>query len=182
MKFISKNNRLLIVLQPGLPAEPLTGRQAVPQLSVRFIQGVAEVKDENTIAKMLNHPGFNIDFVCAEENGVDPYKNTRKEVEPAHVVTEMKYGHPEKSFSSPRPMVVSPEVQNFINKEVNERMMAFMEMITERLSKKDNKEEAADEAKDVENAPAPSEDQAPKKRMGRPPKKVEATNDPVVTE
>ena len=89
MKFISKNNNLRIVLAHGMSAEPLTGRVAVPGKYVKFEGGVAIINDEETCQMMLRHSGFNIDFIVAEENTVDPY---RRKVEPIHEMTELKYG------------------------------------------------------------------------------------------
>lgn len=95
MKFISKSSNLLIVLKPGLQAQPLTGTPSVPTVSVRFKDGLADVVDEELIKRMLAHPAMNNDFISAEEvNGVDPYAYTREESEPAHIMTELKFGSP----------------------------------------------------------------------------------------
>jgi hypothetical protein len=89
MKFISKNNNLRIVLAHGQAAEPLTGRQATPGKYVKFEGGVAVINDEETCQLMLRHPGFTFDFIKAEEDTIDPY---RRQVEPIHEMTELKYG------------------------------------------------------------------------------------------
>jgi hypothetical protein len=94
MKFISKSANLLIVLSPGLQAQPLTGTPAKPTISVRFKDGVAEVHQQELIDMMLNHPAFNGDFISADDIKRDPYAETRRASEPAHILKEMKYGTP----------------------------------------------------------------------------------------
>jgi hypothetical protein len=92
MKFISKNINLRVVLRHGTPPEPISGRLAVPGLYVKFEDGRATINDEETIRLLLAHPGFNHDFIMAEENQVDPFVSYRREKEPAHQMTELKYG------------------------------------------------------------------------------------------
>lgn len=94
MKFISKSSNLLIVLRPGLSAQPITGTPAKPTISVRFKDGVAEVTNQELIDMMLAHPGFNGDFISAEGAPLDPYAGTRQPSEPAHILTELKHGTP----------------------------------------------------------------------------------------
>lgn len=93
MKFVSKNMNLRIVLSHGIPAEPMSGRNAVPGMYVKFEGGLADVKDEEMIKKMLNHSAFNSDFIAVEEDGRDPYADYRAEKEPQHQITEIVYGH-----------------------------------------------------------------------------------------
>jgi len=94
MKFVSKSTNLYVILKPGLPAVPMTGTPAVPTISVRFMDGIAKVDDEGLVKMMLAHPGYNVDFISVDEDGADPYKFQRQDAEPAHVLTDMKYGMP----------------------------------------------------------------------------------------
>lgn len=95
MRFISKSSNLLIVLRPGMSAQPLTGTPAKGTVSVRFKEGVADVPDGEMVEMMLRHPGYEGDFISADTvNNVDPYAFSRQESEPQHVVTEMKFGSP----------------------------------------------------------------------------------------
>jgi hypothetical protein len=94
MKFVSKSSNLLVVLRPGMSAQPLTGTPAKATISVRFKDGIAEVQDEGLVKMMLEHTGFNSDFISAEDMVVDPYLSMRQQSEPDHIVTEMKYGMP----------------------------------------------------------------------------------------
>lgn len=114
MKFFSKFGNLRVVLKPGTPAEPITGRIAVPGMYVRFENGVANVANEQMIVMMKAHPQFNIDFVCDEENPQDPYASTRKDTEPEHILTDLKYGSIEKRTVENRPTKLSPELAKLI--------------------------------------------------------------------
>jgi hypothetical protein len=94
MKFISKSANLLIVLRPGMQAQPLTGTPAVPTVSVRFKDGIVDVQQQELIDMMLRHPAFNGDFIAADNVSADPYAASRRSEEPAHTVTELMYGTP----------------------------------------------------------------------------------------
>lgn len=115
MKFISKNNNLRIVLAHGMAAEPLTGRVAVPGKYVKFEGGVAVINDEETIQMMLHHPAFNLDFISADENTIDPY---RRKVEPIHEITELKYGSVASKINPRGPLPL--EIENEIKRLANE--------------------------------------------------------------
>lgn len=113
MKFVSKNSNLNIILKPGMQAQPLTGSPATPTLYVRFQNGVADVKDEALVKMMLNHPGFNQDFISTEDAAPDPFAYLRTEGE-THVLTEMKYGHPVARNVSPVQTKLPPEILKMI--------------------------------------------------------------------
>jgi hypothetical protein len=99
MKFISKNVNLRVVLRPGIPAEPITGRQPVAGLYAKFENGSLISNDETTIELLKKHPGFGPDYIMVEDGGVDPYKDTRKESEPEHSIQQIDYGHVGKSLT-----------------------------------------------------------------------------------
>ena len=120
MKFISKNSNLRIILKPGLPAQPVLGIPAQWSVSVKFQDGIAEVKDQKIIDKMLTHMGFNSDYIAVDDNGNDPFAFNRVEAEPAHVITEIKYGHAERSIGTPKKFKVDPEMQKAIAEMANE--------------------------------------------------------------
>lgn len=94
MRFVSKSTNLNVILRPSLPSNPMTGTPATPGLFVRFIDGIADVKNEDMVKMLLAHPGFNQDFIAVEENARDPYAHNRAESEPGHVLTEMQFGQP----------------------------------------------------------------------------------------
>lgn len=115
MKFISKSSNLLIVLRPGLPAQPITGTLARPAVSVRFKDGLAEVPDGELADMMLKHPGFDSDFIAAGEIGMaDPYAYMRQTNEPQHQITEMKFGTPVSRKVSGGSPALSPEMRKIV--------------------------------------------------------------------
>ena len=114
MKFISKNSNLHVILRPGLPAQPLTGSPAKATISVRFQNGVADIQQEELVQMMLNHPGFNMDFIAADDRGTDPYSSHREDAEPQHVLTEMRYGHPVCRNVSPVKTKLPPELMQIV--------------------------------------------------------------------
>lgn len=120
MRFVSKNSNLYIVLKPGLPAQPLTGTPATPTVSVRFSDGVVDVTDPDLVKLMLNHPGYNSDYISAEDSAIDPYRFVRTASEPQHVVTELKFGHPTGRNLSPAVPALSPEVKKLIADQATE--------------------------------------------------------------
>ena len=86
----------MIVLKPGLSAQPLTGSPPVPTVSVSFKEGVVDVPEGPLTEMMLKNPAFGSDYVSADSvNNVDPFAYGRTEMEPQHVVTELKYGTPQ---------------------------------------------------------------------------------------
>ena len=118
MRFISKSSNLLVVLEPGLSAQPLTGTPPKPTVSVRFKDGIAEVPDGQLADRMLGHPALNADFVLAEDVGnKDPYASSRVESEPVHDLTELKHGTPVSRISRPLPLKITPQLQAIINQE-----------------------------------------------------------------
>ena len=120
-KFISKNSNYRIILKHGVPAEPMTGRSAVPAVWVKFQNGIAVVNDNALCDLMLQHPGFGRDFILSEDNGSDPYAKTRSDIEPEHNITNIEYGHVGVNLN-PKPRFVLPkdkqiELENYIAEE-----------------------------------------------------------------
>lgn len=134
MKFISKNINLRVVLSHGIPSEPITGRQAVPGLYVKFEDGIANINDEGMIEKMKAHPGFNSDFIVAENEQPDPYSTLRREKEPSHQITELKYGTFDKSTSSKQASKYTSDQLAMIKTEA---IKIAKEMLKEVLQKED---------------------------------------------
>lgn len=135
MKFISKSTNLLIVLSPGLPAQPLTGTPAKPTISVRFKDGIADVQDEKLVHLMLAHPGFNSDFISAEDVPVDPYALSRQSSEPAHIVTEMQFGHPMKKEIKGGSNTLPPELQKLVQSAAVEMAKSMLPSMVEKTLK-----------------------------------------------
>ena len=135
MKFVSKSVNLLIVLSPGLSAQPLTGTPAKPTVSVRFKDGVADVPDGKLTEMMLAHPGFNGDFISVDDaGGKDPYEAARDASEPAHVVTDVQFGTPVASKVYGGKVKLSPEMQVIVKEAATALAKEMLpEMIQETL-------------------------------------------------
>jgi len=131
MKFISKNSNLLVVLRAGLSAQPITGTPAKPTISVRFKEGVADVTQQELVDMMLAHPGFNSDFISAEETGIDPYAALRQPVEPAHVVTELQFGTPVSREVKGGKVGLPPEIQKMIQSAAAEMAKQMLPSMVE---------------------------------------------------
>lgn len=114
MKFISKNINLRIILEHGVAADPISGRAGKPSVHVKFNDGTADVSDAKLIKLMKTHSGFGSDFIEAPETGLDPYSDTRKESEPVHQLTEMKYGQAVKTTVSPHKIKLTPEMNKVV--------------------------------------------------------------------
>jgi hypothetical protein len=121
MKFVSRNSNLMVVLKPGLPGNHLSGTAAVTGVYVKFQNGQVDVKEDSLIEMMKKHPAFNTDFIAVEENikDEDPYAYYRSEIEPTHVVSEIKYGHVEKAVSSAPKRKMPPELEAMIKAEAS---------------------------------------------------------------
>lgn len=136
MKFISKSSNLLVVLRPGMSAQPLTGTPAVPTLSVRFKDGVADVEQQEMVDMMISHPGFNSDFISSENIPTDPYLSSRTSGEPTHEVTELKFGTPVsrvvKVGDAPK---LSPEMQKLVQDAAVELAKSMLPSMVENTLK-----------------------------------------------
>lgn len=131
MRFVSKNSNLMIVLTPGIPAQPLSGTPARPGLYIKFKGGICEIKDEETIKQMLAHPGCNADFIAVEETAKvqDPFSSNRSEEEPAHHIAELKYGHLESPKSTAKKQKMTPEMKKLITSLASELAMEQLKAI-----------------------------------------------------
>lgn len=185
MKFISKSSNLLIVLSPGLSAQPLTGTPSKPTVSVRFKDGVAEVQQQELIDMMVAHPAFNSDFISAEDRSPDPYASSRHSSEPAHTLTEMKFGTPvaRKVVGGDNPITTLPPEMQAVLKSMaadmaKEMLPSMVETVLKGiLSEREINKTSGDKVVLTKAG-------KPKKKAGRKPKvKIEVTQDvPAVEE
>lgn len=116
-KFVSKNSNYMVVLKPGVEGNRALGTHAVSGLYVKFQAGVVDVKEESVTTLLRAHPCFGTDFLEVKENEVDPFVETREEVEPTHFTTEMKYGHAEKTSGPSASVKMTPAMKKVIEKE-----------------------------------------------------------------
>ena len=125
-KFVSKNSNYMLVLKSGVEGNRALGTHAVSGIYVRFQDGSVDVKDQNVVEMLRVHPGFGLDFIEVKENEVDPYADERTEIEPEHVVTEMKYGHAERISSTPKPVKMTPQMKKILEKEALKMLPALL--------------------------------------------------------
>lgn len=119
-KFISKSSNLMIVIKPGIPAQPITGTPATPTLSVKFQDGMVDIHDVELVELMKRHPAFNSDFILASDDSSDPFAISRVQSEPAHINTELKHGTPVARVTSGKLGNVSPEMAKLIKEQAVE--------------------------------------------------------------
>lgn len=134
----------MIVLSPGIPAQPLSGTPAKSGVYVRFKGGVMETSDESIIEKMKAHPAFNLDFIAVDDKERDPFSNSRDESEPTHHIAEIRYGHVENPKSSSKKIKINKDVEKMINalamEKVKEILPGMVEATIRKLAKTENKE------------------------------------------
>ena len=154
MKFISKNSNLRIVLRHSMPAEPLTGRLGVPGLYIKFENGVANVSNEEHIKMMIAHSGFNSDYIQVKEEQIDPYKNTRKEVEPDHMITEFEHGRAEKLKGSSHNVRLDPKLKSAAVEMAKEMAKEMAPQLAKDMLLEMAKQRRATKAQELEDADA----------------------------
>jgi hypothetical protein len=116
-KFVSKNSNLMVVLRSGIEGSRALGTASKPGLYARFQGGIIDVKNDEMTELLRAHPGLGTDFIEINEAEVDPFEYNRDEIEPTHVISEMKYGHVEKTQGTPKKIKLSPEMKSLIEKQ-----------------------------------------------------------------
>jgi len=142
----------MLVLRPGIEGNRALGTHAVPGLYIKFQAGVVDVKEESIVDMLRSHPGCGVDFVEVKESELDPYSETREEIEPPHTITEMKYGHAEKSVGTPRPIKMTPVMKKMVENEAKKMIPNILKNNPEIL--KDIMVKMAEELKAKEAAAA----------------------------
>jgi hypothetical protein len=157
MKFISKNANLRVVLRPGIPANQMSGIAGQPGVYVKFQNGIVETKDENIISQLRAHQGFNLDYICVDDNGEDPFAYQREEMEPIHVLQDMKYGHVEnKRFSPHKKIKLDPQIKKLVDELAMEQVKKLLPKMVEETVRKlaDMQVEKNKKAKKIEETVA----------------------------
>lgn len=154
MKFFSKQQKLRIILEPGMPGNRATGTPSVPAIYIKFEGGVANVTNEKLISLLKESRAFKVGEIFPE---VDPYAKTRRDSEPQHTVTEIKYGHVDGTKNAGTTM--SPDNKIAFNKLVEAealklvtKMMAENAKNTDRYVS-DEKVDTVDEATHTTSTP-----------------------------
>ena len=174
-KFVSKNSNYMIVLKPGVEGNRNLGTHAVSGLYVKFQAGVVDVKEEAIVKMLREHPGFGTDFIEVKPEEVDPYLDSREEVEPPHVISEIHYGHSEAVKGSPRKVKLTPQIKKVIEAEALKMIPGLLksnpkilkDIIMELAAGMKEKESNEPEGRIPGELAEPSEE---KRGPGRPPK------------
>ena len=125
-KFVSKNSNYMVVLKPGVEGNRNLGTHAVPGLYIKFQSGVVDIKEEKIADQLREHPSFGIDFVEVKQEEIDPYEDQRQDVEPAHVISEIKYGHNERAAGTGQKVKMSPALKKMIEGEAMKMLPALL--------------------------------------------------------
>jgi len=155
----------MIVLKPGIEGNRALGTHSIPGLYIKFQDGVVDIKDDAHKELLRAHPAFGTAFVEVKEAEVDPFSETRTDIEPAHVTTEIVYGHAGKREGAPK-MQMTPQLKKIIQDEAVKMIPEFLKanpsVLKELLSDlvkpmKEEKEEildipVTDELPDLEEA------------------------------
>ena len=121
-KFVSKNSNYMLVLERGIPASPVTGTPAKHGIYIKFVDGFVDIKDEKISELMKANEKCGVDFIEVKDDElhpsgrraeIDPFADSREEIEPAHIVSEVKYGHLEKAVSTKKNKI-PPAVKKLI--------------------------------------------------------------------
>ena len=173
-KFVSKNSNYMVVLRPGVEGSRALGTHAIPGLYVKFQSGVVDVKEESIAELLRAHPDFGDSFIEIRQEDVDPFLDSRSEIEPDHIISDIKYGHVEKTIGAQRKIKITPELKKILETEALKMIPGLLKSNPEVLKTiilglaaemKVNEEKP----EDPQQAPNP-EEVTLKRGPGRPPK------------
>lgn len=172
MRFVSKSANLMLVLKQGFPGNHMNGTPPISGVYVKFQNGTVDVKEDSLIELMKRHPGYNVDYISVEEEEKDPFDYLRNESEPSHVLTEIKYGHVEKSVGTPRKNKLSPEILAILREEalkMAKEMLPGMlkEVLTQHQQNNDNISDELESSNDESGENLDNEVETPKKSTGK---------------
>lgn len=161
-KFVSKNSNYMIVLKSGIEGNRALGTHAISGLYVKFQGGVVDVKEESVIKMLRDHPSFGIDFIEVKESEVDPYADERVDIEPEHVIQEIKYGHSEGLKGTPRSTKLTPAMKKLVEAEAMKMLPGLLkanpkilkDIITSMAADMKAKEEVSEEPEEEGKKPS----------------------------
>ena len=177
-KFVSKNSNYMIVLKPGVEGNRNNGTHSIPGLYIKFQAGVVDVKEDSIVEMLRNHPGCGVDFVEVKQSEVDPYADSREDIEPPHTMSEIKYGHSEKTVASSRKVKLTPQMKKIVENEAIKMLPDLLKsnpkilqnIILELAAGMKKKEESLPVESVGSNPVEPVETEEVKRGPGRPPK------------
>lgn len=116
-QFVSKNSNYMVVLKNGIEGNRILGTQPIAGIYIKFEGGIVTVKEEKVAQMLREHPNFGTDFIEVQEGVQDPYADTRSEIEPEHVMSNIKYGHAEAVKGIAKPVKLTPAMKKLIESE-----------------------------------------------------------------
>jgi hypothetical protein len=165
-KFVSKNSNYMLVLKPGIEGNRNLGTHAIPGLYIKFQSGLVDIKDEAIAEQLRSHPSCGSDFIEVKQDEVDPFSGEREEIEPGHVISEIKYGHNEKAAGTAPAAKMTPQLKKLIEAEAIKMLPGLLksnpkvlkEIITGLAAEmKASEPEAVSSTKEQTEVPAPVE-------------------------
>ena len=120
MKFVSKSSNYMVVLKHGMAGNNITGTPPVPGLYARFRDGILETQDKDMIEMLHASQGFKDgDFIAVDEQGEEPFADSRVGMEPSHIITELKYGTPSGHKMTKETPKLPPAIKKLIQEEAS---------------------------------------------------------------
>lgn len=133
-KYVSKYSNCRIVLTPGIPGNSVLGNPPRPTVYVKFEDGFASVFDDKLIEMLEKTQAFlSGDVVEVQDIKNDPYKDTRKPMEPEHSISEMVHGSAVEMNPAKKPMF-TPEQKKFMREFIEEGIKEGLKEFTEKVS------------------------------------------------
>jgi len=158
-QFVSKQSNYCVILKNGIEGNRILGTQPVAGMYVKFEGGIVTVKDEQMAQLLREHPSFGNDFIEVEEIGQDPYSDSRTDIEPEHIMSEIKYGHAEAVKGMAKPVKLTPAMKKVVEveaikmlpsllKENPEILKGLIMSLAAEMKDKEEKTEAEEEVKE----------------------------------
>jgi len=138
MKFYSTFQNYRIILKPGISGNRNLGTQSIPAVSVRFEGGVVDVKDEEIISMMMNHPSFKKDFFPEEKTDIDPFEYKRRNTEPQHTIVDVEYGRAKEAKNAG--VAMSPDKKKAFDNLVRTEALKLVQKMLEESKVNESKE------------------------------------------
>jgi hypothetical protein len=147
----------MVVLKNGIEGNRILGTQPISGIYVKFEGGIVTIKDDKVADLLREHPSFGADFIEVQDASVDPFADTREEIEPTHVISNITYGHSEKSTGTAPKMKMTPQMKKLIEGEALKMIPGILKsnpeilrgIITDMAKDLKNKEEKVDSKEEV---------------------------------
>lgn len=180
MKFFSRQTNYRLTISPGIPAERVTGKAAIPGKYAKFSDGVVNIpdSDKETIDYLKNHRLCGIDFMPEGEEA--PFNIEDRHTEPAHNVQEIVHGSVGKNLNPPSPLSGLKPEQIVVMKAMAKEMA--VEMFNQMAAQKGSPVQATPVPADLVPAADPVDPDPTPAQVPETPAPVEQVKSPSDTE